>query len=62
VQTALLGERTAVQHDVELAPGESTTITVDYTGQGAGDRLTEVVHTPLITDPDITRDELRCAS
>ncbi|WP_194764694.1 DUF4012 domain-containing protein [Microbacterium sp. UFMG61] len=62
VQTALLGERTAVQHDVELAPGESTTITVDYTGQGAGERLTEVVHTPLITDPDITRDELRCAS
>ncbi len=62
VQTALLGDRTAVQHDVVLAPGESTTITVDYTGQGAGERLTEVVHTPLVTDPDISRDELRCAS
>lgn len=62
VQTALLGDRTAVQHDVLLAPGESTTITVDYVGEGAGERLTEVLHTPLVTDPKITRDELRCAS
>ncbi|MCI1020175.1 DUF4012 domain-containing protein [Microbacterium sp. C5A9] len=62
VQTALLGDRTAVQHDVLLAPGESTTITVEYTGEGAGERLTTVEHTPLVGTPEITREELRCAS
>lgn len=62
VQTALLGTRTAVQHDVLLAPGESTTITVEFQGDGAGARLTEVEHTPMVTAPDISREELRCAS
>lgn len=62
VQTALLGTRTAVQHDVLLAPGESTTITVEFQGEGAGARLTEVEHTPMVTAPDISREELRCAS
>lgn len=62
VQTALLEGRTAVQHDVLLAPGESTTITVEYTGDGAGERLTEVEHTPMVGTPEITREELRCAS
>jgi hypothetical protein len=62
VQTALLGDRTAVQHEVLLAPGESTTITIEYTGTGAGERLTEVEHTPMVGTPEITREQLRCAS
>jgi hypothetical protein len=51
-----------VQHEVLLAPGESTTITVEFQGDGAGARLTEVTHTPLVRDPAIHREELRCAS
>ncbi|MBT2474655.1 DUF4012 domain-containing protein, partial [Microbacterium sp. ISL-103] len=62
VQTALLGSRSAVQHQVLLAPGESSTITVEYQGAGAGERLTVVDHTPVIGTPEITREELRCAS
>ncbi len=62
VQTALLGTRTAVQHDVLLAPGESTTITVEFQGEGAGERLTVVEHTPMIDAPKTTRTQLRCAS
>lgn len=62
VQTALLGSRSAVQHQVLLAPGESSTITVEYQGTGAGERLTVVDHTPVIGTPEITREELRCAS
>ncbi|MFF3028530.1 DUF4012 domain-containing protein [Microbacterium sp. NPDC057944] len=62
VQTATLGTRSAVQHEVLLAPGESTTITVEFQGDGAGARLTEVTHTPLVRDPAIHREELRCAS
>ena len=62
VQTARLGDRTAVQHDVLLEPGESTTITVEYTGTGAGERLTSVEHTPMVGSPEITREQLRCAS
>lgn len=62
VQTALLGSRSAVQHQVLLAPGESSTITVEYRGTGAGERLTVVDHTPVIGTPEITREELRCAS
>lgn len=62
VQTAMLGDRSAVQHEVSLAPGESTTITVEFQGTGAGQRLTEVLHTPLIDTPDTTREPLRCAS
>lgn len=61
VQTALLGSRSAVQHQVLLAPGESSTITVEYQGTGAGERLTVVDHTPVIGTPEITREELRCA-
>ncbi|WP_372967408.1 DUF4012 domain-containing protein [Microbacterium sp.] len=62
VQTALLGTRSAVQHEVLLAPGESSTITVEYQGTGAGERLTVVDHTPMIDTPKTTREELRCAS
>ncbi len=62
VQTALLGERSAVQQEVLLAPGESSTITVEFQGTGAGRRLTVVDHTPMIDGPDTTREELRCAS
>ena len=62
VQTAMLGDRSVVQHEVSLAPGESTTITVEFDGTGAGERLTEVLHTPMITAPDTTREPLRCAS
>ncbi|MGL3149810.1 DUF4012 domain-containing protein [Microbacterium sp. A82] len=60
VQTTMLDTRSVVQHDVLLAPGESTTITVSFDGPGAGDRLTRVQHTPLIEDPNIGRTELVC--
>lgn len=62
VQTATLGDRSAVQHEVILAPGESTTITVEFQGTGAGERLTEVVHTPMVEIPETTRGDLVCAS
>ncbi|MFS0852524.1 DUF4012 domain-containing protein [Microbacterium sp. 179-I 3D4 NHS] len=62
VQTAMIGSRSTVQHDVLLAPGESSTITVEFQGTGAGERLTRVVSTPTIEAPDTTREELRCAS
>ncbi|MFK3679862.1 DUF4012 domain-containing protein [Microbacterium sp. NPDC090218] len=62
VQTAMLGDRSVVQHEVSLAPGESTTITVEFQGTGAGERLTELLHTPLIETPDTTREPLTCAS
>lgn len=62
VQTAMLGDRSVVQHEVLLAPGESTTITVEFQGIGAGERLTEVLATPMIEAPELTRKELRCGS
>lgn len=62
VQTTMLGDRSVVQHEVLLAPGESTTITVDFRGSGAGERLTEVLATPLIEAPEISREDLRCGS
>lgn len=62
VQTALLGTRSAVQHEVLLAPGESSTITVEFQGTGAGERLTVVEHTPMASTPEISRGQLRCAS
>ncbi|MFJ4224634.1 DUF4012 domain-containing protein [Microbacterium sp. NPDC089695] len=61
-QTAVLGARSAVQQEVLLAPGESATITVEFQGGGAGNRLTEVEHTPMIRTPEISREELRCGS
>lgn len=60
VQTASLDDRSVVQHDVTLAPGESTTITVSFIGSGAGERLTRVQHTPMITTPDTTRSQITC--
>lgn len=60
VQTAVLAGRSVVQHEVLLAPGESTTITVEFEGDGAGERRTDLVHTPLIDEPDIDRVPLRC--
>lgn len=62
VQTALLGTRSVVQHDVLLAPGESTTVTVQFQGDGAGERIDSVVKTPTIDAPKVTRGELRCTS
>lgn len=62
VQTAMLGDRSVVQHEVSLAPGESTTITVEFEGTGAGAQFTEVRHTPLIEAPDIARKPLSCAT
>ncbi|MDF2506561.1 MAG: hypothetical protein K0Q52_420 [Microbacterium sp.] len=62
VQTAMLGDRSVVQHEVSLAPGESTTITVEFEGTGAGDRFTEVLHTPLIEAPKAEQKPLSCAS
>ncbi|MDT0156739.1 DUF4012 domain-containing protein [Microbacterium sp. ARD32] len=62
VQTAGLDGRIAVQHDVLLAPGESTTITVDYIGAGAGVRSTAVVHTPMAFGPDVASGKLVCGS
>ena len=62
VQTAMLGTRSAVQHEVLLAPGESTTITIEYEGEGAGARLTEIAHTPLVGTPDIRTARLACSS
>ncbi len=62
VQTAVIDGRSVIQHSVQLAPGESTTITVDFTGEGAGERLTEVAHTPLIHAPEITRESIDCGS
>lgn len=62
VQTAMLGDRTAVQYEVTLAPGESTTVTVEFQGEGAGERLTSVRHTPLVVTPDAQVDGLACGS
>lgn len=62
VQTAMLGDRTAVQYEVTLAPGESTTVTVEFQGEGAGERLTSVRHTPLVVTPDTQVDEIACGS
>ena len=62
VQTALLGSRSAVQQEVLLAPGESSKITVEFQGTGAGERLTVVDHTPMVNTPETTREQLRCAS
>ncbi|MGW8484280.1 DUF4012 domain-containing protein [Microbacterium sp. NPDC055903] len=62
VQTATVDDRTVIQHSVELAPGESTTITVRFTGEGAGERLTETAITPMVRAPETTRAELRCGS
>ncbi|MEV8250806.1 DUF4012 domain-containing protein [Microbacterium sp. NPDC076768] len=62
VQTTLLGDRVVVQHEVSLAPGESTTITINFEGGEAGNRLTEVLHTPLVAAPEITQEPLQCTS
>lgn len=62
VQTAMLGDRSVVQHEVLLAPGESTTITVEFQGTGAGERFTEVLATPMIEAPEIVREDLQCGS
>lgn len=61
VQTASLDGRIAVQHRVLLSPGESTTITIDYIGKGAGIADTAVVHTPLASEPKIVSKKLSCA-
>lgn len=62
VQTTTLDGRPVVQHEVLLAPGESTTITIEFQGEGAGERLTRVLHTPMVETPKTTRETLTCAS
>lgn len=62
VQTALVSGRSVVQHEVLLAPGESTTVTVDFQGGDAGERRTQVRQTPTAGDGETTRDELHCRS
>ncbi len=62
VQTALLGTRPVVQHEVVLAPGESATVVAEFRDGGAGERLTSVSQTPTVSPAEATRDELRCGS
>jgi hypothetical protein len=62
VQTADLNGRIAIQHDVLLTPGASSTITVDYIGNGSGVRATDVVHTPMASDPKVSYVKLACSS
>jgi hypothetical protein len=62
VQTAELDGRFTVQHSVTLAPGESTTITVDFVGKGAGRSDTTTQHTPMAFGPEIASTPLRCRS
>jgi hypothetical protein len=62
VQTTTIDGRAVVQHEVLLAPGESTTVTLEFQGTGAGERLTQVRHTPMIETPKTTREKLVCAS
>lgn len=60
LQRTTLGTRSVVQREVLVPAGESTTITVSFVGEGAGDRLTKVQHTPLIDTVLTTRGELFC--
>ncbi|GEK84928.1 DUF4012 domain-containing protein [Microbacterium aerolatum] len=60
VQTALLGTRSVVQHELLLSPGDSASIAVTFVGEGAGDHRTHLQHTPMIEAPDTTRTELTC--
>ncbi|MEV4666846.1 DUF4012 domain-containing protein [Microbacterium sp. LWO12-1.2] len=62
VQTTTIDGRSVVQHEVLLAPGESTTVTLEFQGTGAGERLTQVLHTPMVETPKTTREKLVCAS
>lgn len=62
VQTALLGTRPVVQHEVVLVPGESTTVVAEFRDGGSGERLTAVSQTPTVSPAESTRDELRCGS
>lgn len=62
VQTTKLDGRVAVQHSVTLPPGASSTITVDFIGEGSGEAGTVVKHTPMATDVTITTASLRCGS
>ncbi len=62
VQTADLDGRIAIQHDFVLAPGATSTITVDYIGTGTGIRSTDIVHTPMASDPKVESVKLSCAS
>lgn len=57
---AMLGARPAVQHEVIVAPGESETVTVDFTGTGTGEGLREVRHTPMLHAPEIATAPLEC--
>lgn len=62
VQTAIIDGRSVIQHRVQLAPGESTTITVDFAGTVPQSPRLEVAATPLVRLPELTRDTLRCGS
>ncbi|WP_300269055.1 hypothetical protein, partial [Microbacterium sp.] len=58
--TAMLGERNVIQQEVIVAPGESATVTATFTGDGAGERLTRVMHTPLFGEVATVRGEVDC--
>lgn len=59
-ESIALGARYAVQQEVVVAPGEAATVTVSFTGEGAGEKLTKVQHTPLRDAVAPTRSELIC--
>lgn len=58
--TATLGGRPVVQQDLTVSPGESTSVTVAFTGGAAGERITRVHHTPFLAAPDTVRADLDC--
>ncbi|GAA5148536.1 hypothetical protein GCM10025768_10340 [Microbacterium pseudoresistens] len=60
VRSTMLAERAVQQFSVLLAPGESTVLTADFRGKGAGVRLTDAWHTPLPSAVEVARTPLTC--
>ena len=57
---ARLRTRSAVQYDVELARGESATVTATFTGRGAGERFTRLQHTPMLDHVEVMHTDVEC--
>ncbi|GAA1530692.1 hypothetical protein HD600_002218 [Microbacterium ginsengiterrae] len=57
---AELGVRPVAQYELVLSPGESSSVTASFTGTGAGDRRTQLHHTPLLDAPDVAMADLEC--